>query len=306
MTSRAAFLKDLPYPDLMKQRLRMFAMHDAIVAPEFRSFEFHPKWGPGSAQMGAFKDGEGNFFFAWFSSKGAVIRGFDHDSLMSPFRHDPPVEWPGIFDGLPAPLGYAKDEPAFVLDEITFAFWATGREGDWKAGRVKSAQGKDADGAQRLLACFGKNFERWRKGYYDTPASKALGVLWWEKEPITREVVLALNPEADLKAVREEAKLLGWKTVGLEGKAKALEVRGKAAKVTEKAAKVVAKGKAPQPSKPEPRSFGAAEFVVRCEPARVRMLIHGKTVVAEAAVDLYDELFELVKARLVAAKRTGV
>jgi hypothetical protein len=301
MASRTAFLESLPYPDLMRQRLRTFAMYDSIAAPEFRSFEFHPKWGPGAAQMGAFKDGSGNFFFAWFSAKGAVIRGFDHESVMSPFRQDPPVVWPGIFEGLPPALAYAVDEVAFVPEEITFAFWATGREGDWKAGRVKPAKGKDADGAQRLLSCFQQSFERWRKAYYDTPRSSALRVLW-DNEPITREVVLALNPEADLKVVREEAKLLGWKTSGLEGRNAKADARAEAN--AEAKAKAIAKAKA-NAGKPKVRSFGAAEFVVRCEPTRVRMLIHGKTVVAEAKVDVYNELFALVKARLVAAKRSG-
>jgi hypothetical protein len=195
------------------------------------------------------------------------------------------VPWPGIFDGLPPALGYVLEEPAFVQDELTFAFWATGREGSWKAGRVKPPKGKDPDGAEQLLACFGKSFERWRSKYYDTPPSKALEVLWWEREPITLDVVLALNPEADLKVVREEAALLKWKTRGLEG--------------TIPKSKSKSKPKAkPTPSAP---SFGAGEFVVRCEPTRVRMLIHGKTVVAEAKVDVYEELFDLVKARLVAA-----
>ena len=177
MTTRAALLEALPFPDLMKRRLRMFAMLDAIVAPESRSFEFHPKWGPGKAQMGAFKDGEGNFFFAWFSPKGAVVRGFDHDSVMSPFRHDPPVRWPGIFDGLPKELRYVLEEPAFAQEEITFAFWAKGDEGDWRSGAVKPAKGKDADGAERLLGCFRENFQAWRKAYYGTPKNPAVSVL---------------------------------------------------------------------------------------------------------------------------------
>ena len=67
--------------------------------------------------------------------------------------------------------------------------------------------------------------------------------------------------------------------------------------------------KAKQQQEPKPtrkaRSFGEAEFVLRAESARVKMLIHGKTVVAEASVDVYEELFDYVKARLVAAKRTG-
>ena len=51
------------------------------------------------------------------------------------------------------------------------------------------------------------------------------------------------------------------------------------------------------------RSFGAAEFTVRCEPTRVQMLVDGSTVVAEANIDVYSELFDLVKACLLSANR---
>jgi hypothetical protein len=314
---RASLLQRLPYPDLMRRRLRTFAMHDAIVAPRSRSFEFHPRWARGQ-QMGAFKDGEGNAFFAWFTAQGAVVRGFDHDSAMSPFRHDPPARWPGLFDGLPAALAHAQVEPAFVPDEITFACWATGGEGEWRTGPVVPPRGKDADGSARLLACFNANFERWRKAYYATRSSPGFDVLWWGKDPLTPEVVFGLNADADLKEVRAEAVLLGWKTVGLEGRvvkpsakpgtAKPVKVKPTAKPATGKpvTVKPTAKPATAKPATATPaRSFGAAEFVVRCEPTRVRMLIHGKTVVAEAKVDVYLELFELVQARLAVARRTG-
>lgn len=297
---RAAFLSRLPYPDLMRARLRFFAMHDAIVEPELRSFEFHPKWGP-KQQMGAFKDGSGNAFFAWFSPKGAVVRGFHHESVMSPFRHDPPVIWPGIFAGLPKELASAETEPAFGEDEVTFAFWSRDLEGEWTSGPVRPPRGKDVDGAEELLACLLPNFEKWRKAYYDTPKSQALGPLW-RGEPITREMVIELNPQADLKAVREEAALLGWKTVNLEGTLTGADVK----KRRPTTAKVVAKAKAPRRASDEVRvrSFGQAEFYVRCEPTYVQMGF-GKTVVAKANVDVYKELFDLVKARLLLAKKTG-
>lgn len=118
----AELLETLPVPEVMQRRLRVFAMVDAIVAPDARSFEFHPKWGRGE-QLGAFKNGSGDFFFAWFSRRGAVVRGFDHESKMSPFRHQPPRQWPGLVEELPKHLGYALTEPAFALEELTFLAW---------------------------------------------------------------------------------------------------------------------------------------------------------------------------------------
>ena len=294
--ARAKFLAKLPSPDLLKERLRLFAMHDAIVAPKSRSFEFHPTWGPGKASMGAFKDGEGNFFFAWISPKGAVVRGVDHESVMAPFRTDPPAIWPGIFDGLPSALAYVLEEPAFAQDEVTFAFWAPKGEAAWKFGKPKLPKGKDPDGLEGVCACLLPNFERWRKGYYDTPSSKSLAVLY-AGGVVTEQVVRDLTDEPDWNEINEEAALLRWPTKGLP-------LRNTKPAESPKKARAAPKSDTPALAGPRARSFGQAEFFVRCEPRFVRMGF-GKTVVAEAKVDVYGEIFDLVKERILRAKRTG-
>jgi hypothetical protein len=194
----------------MVERLRLFTFVDAIVNPEFRAFEFHPKWGRGE-RMGAFKDGSGNFFFAWFCEAGAVVRGFDHESPMSPFREDPPVEWPGLFAGLPTPLAYATKEPAFALEELTFACWSTGKA--WVASsKVKFPKrgGADADGSKELLSCFVTPFAKWAAGFYGERLHAASLAALEQGEPVTRAMLDALNPDHELAVVKEEAKLCGF------------------------------------------------------------------------------------------------
>ena len=292
---RAVFKKVLAEPELLKKRLRLLTLYDAIVAPKFRSFEFHPKWGPGAAQMGAFKNGSGDFFFAWFSPQGTVIRGFDHESSMTPFRKEPPEIWAGLFDGLPDPLGYALAESAFGAECVTFAIWHVGQ--GWRSGAVKLAAGKDPDGAEQLLACFADDIEGFCEKYYGCVGSTVLRALGGDGA-LTTALVFELNPDADLEVVREEAALVGWATDALVDPRKGARAKSKSKAQAKPAVPRAASGPAAQ------QSFGAAEFVVRCEPTRVRMLI-GATVVAEAKVDIYGELFDLVKGRLVAAKRKG-
>jgi hypothetical protein len=290
----AALLRSLPDPELMEQRLRTFAMLDAVVAPDMRSFEFHPRWGK-RERMGAFKDGQGNFFFAWFSPRGAVVRGFDHESTMSPFRKDPPEIWPGMFDGLPRALAYARTEPAFAPDEITFCFWAAGKEGAWTPGKVRPPKGKDADGAATVLACFGRNFHRWANEYYGAELdSNALRRVWSGRDPIDWATLEALNVDFDERAVREEAELLDWPID--------LSKRGTPPKKSrakrEPTSVQATSDEAPTSAVRIPSaSFGAAEFVVRCEPTRVVLRVHGKNV-AVSHDNVYEELFELVRARL--------
>lgn len=293
----AAVLRSLPDPELMKLRLRTFAMLDAILAPDMRSFEWHPRWGRRES-MGAFKDGEGNAFYAWFSPRGAVVRGFDHESVMSPFRRDPPTPWPGIWDGLPAALASVIREPAFVPEEITFAAWNVGR--GWSCGSVKpppraagagGRAGADADGAKGLLGCFAKDFARWAAGHYGARLDRAaLARVWWGREPIDRATAAALNPDYDAVTIVEEAALTGHRVAAdLSGPRRA------------RAPKVAAKA-APRASRPAAPSFGAAEFTVRCAPDHVALVVHGK-VVAKLGEDVYEELFDHVKARLARRRR---
>lgn len=294
-----AVLRSLPDPELMKARLRTFAMLDAILAPDMRSFEWHPKWGRRES-MGAFKDGEGNAFFAWFTPRGAVIRGFDHESVMSPFRREPPAPWPGIWDGLPPALAAATREPAFVPEEITFAAWNVGR--GWSCGPVKppprssagGRSGADADGSKDLLGCFAKGFARWAAGYYGAPLDRAaLARVWWGKEPIDRATASALNADYDPAAIASEAALTGHPVAADLAAPRKVRARGVAQ----------AGPKAPARSaRPAARSFGAAEFTVRCAPDHVALVVHGK-VVAKLGEDVYEELFDHVKARLERRRR---
>ena len=200
---------DLPAPDLLMRRLRVFALVDVIVSPEFRSFEFHPRWGRGEI-MGAFKNGSGDFFVAWNCRRGVVVRGFDHECVMSPFRRDPPTVWPGLLDEFPAALEYALREPAFGDTELTFCFWNTG--GGWQEADYRRPAGDDPDGARHVLACLQQAFPRWARDYYGTELTPGPLAAVWRGDALTPALVKALNPDADLTAVRGEARDLAWPT----------------------------------------------------------------------------------------------
>jgi hypothetical protein len=73
-----------------------------------------------------------------------------------------------------------------------------------------------------------------------------------------------------------------------------------ASKKKEKQKKAKAK-----PKRAPRRSFGQAQFVVQCEPTYVQMVIGGNDVVARANEDVYEEIFDWVKARLKRAARGG-
>jgi hypothetical protein len=257
----------------MKERLRVFAMLDVILAPDLRRFEFHPKWGKGEV-VGAFKDGEGNELFAWFTKDGAVLRGFDHDL---PATKD-------AFKDLPAKLRAASSEPAFG-EEVTFVCWAIGKEGEWRAGKSPKR-----DGAAELLGFFRPSFRQWAARSYDVELDAGAMNLVWRGAPLDRITIAKLNPDYDEKAIKKEAKILGWK-VDFSG----------GAPLPRQKSLPLPKAPPPKPGK----NFGEAEFVVRVHQDEVKMLIHQSQIVARAGVDVYGEIFDWVKARLKKAQRTG-
>lgn len=271
-------LASLPFPALMKERFRAFAMLDVILAPDLRSFEYHPNWAKGGRKevVGAYKDGSGNELFVWFTKDGAVMRGFDHDLPATK----------NAFEGLPAKLARAATEPAFG-DEVTFVCWAKGKEGDWACGKAPKK-----DGSNELLGFFRPNFAKWAAETYETELDGHVLDRIWKGLPLDRIAIAKLNSDYDEKAIKKEAKLLGWK-VDFSG----------VAPLPRQKSLPLPKPKAP--SGPKAKSFGEAEFVVRVHSDEVKMLIHQSTVVARASVDVYGEIFDWVKARLKKAQRSG-
>ncbi|MDF2692614.1 MAG: hypothetical protein K0S65_997, partial [Labilithrix sp.] len=97
------------------------------------------------------------------------------------------------------------------LEEITFCFWAVGKDDSWTTGKVRPPKGKDPDGAETVLACFGRNFRRWANEYYGEELDgPALDHVWRGRDPIDWATLEALNVDFDERAVREEAELLDW------------------------------------------------------------------------------------------------
>lgn len=267
----------LPSPALLKERFRSFSMLDAVVAPDVRCFEYHPKWGKGQI-VGAYKDGSGNELFAWFSKHGAVLRGFDHEL--------PRANADELWKDVPEHLAYPRTEPAFGGDDITFLCWTEDREGPWTA-----AKSPVKDGSAALLAPFQRNFLKWAAGAYDEELDAGVVDRLWRGAPLDRISVAKLNADYDEKAIKKEAKLLGWK----------LDFSGPTPLPRQKSLPLP---KAP-PQASRAKTFGEAEFTVRVHRDEVKMIIHASEVVARAHVDVYGELFDLVKARLKKAAKTG-
>jgi hypothetical protein len=82
-------LASFPDVESLKRLSQSLAMLDAILSPdwEFRYYSFNSKWNAGE-MMASMRNGSGDDYFILFNSSGAIIKGFAHESPMSPFVNE--------------------------------------------------------------------------------------------------------------------------------------------------------------------------------------------------------------------------
>ena len=109
-TKNLTFLPDI---DNLRKLCQSLAMLDAILSPDWenRYYSFNSKWGS-DEMMASMRDGSGDEVLILFNKTGACINGFAHESIMSPWRFNPPKIWPGVIDSVPKEFAkFIETEP---------------------------------------------------------------------------------------------------------------------------------------------------------------------------------------------------
>src|SRR5262245_13529080 len=185
----------LPDTPTLKAISQSLALLDAILSPvwENRYYSFNSQWALQQA-IASMRDGEGDSYVIWFSPEGVVLKGFAHESPMSPYRVNPPQIWPGIFDGFPPHFSSFLTEAAFRLEETTFCVWRTS-DSDWKLGSVQFAEGQEPDGSAsllKLLDCKPQSYQQWAAAYYERRVDLSAVSHIYRHQPLTEHVITAL------------------------------------------------------------------------------------------------------------------
>lgn len=98
-------VRALPDIQVLRERCRALATLDAVMSrhPDPRYYSFDSRWAP-DEQMTSMRNGSGDEWSIVCSPVGAFIRGFDHESPISPAVNDDEL-WPGLVDSVPKELG---------------------------------------------------------------------------------------------------------------------------------------------------------------------------------------------------------
>jgi hypothetical protein len=219
----AAQLADrLPAIGVVRRWSQSLAVLDAIMSAErqYRYFCFDAESGPRQA-LASMRNGSGDEYSITFTGDGAFLRGFDHESPLSPFIQTPPARWPGLLSGLPIAFATVAYQPAFALGDVpmvTVALWRLTGDDQWHHSQIAYPQAwaheyKDPDGSDWLFAQLDGRAEsnlQHASEYFerDLPAEAVTAII--EHHPLTAGLVHALNAERSHHDVTSDLYQIGY------------------------------------------------------------------------------------------------
>lgn len=212
----------LPNIATLKARSQAIALLDAILSPEWgdRNYSYNCRWADGQ-ELASMLDPAGDDYFIVFSAGGAFVKGFAHESSMSPWREQPMRLWPGILDNLPEVLLPHVDEPAFGyggLLQATFCLWRQPHDQQWQIGNIDYTGtdpiDADPDGADWLLHILTDptpaSYLRYAAEYFEVEPDPAPVTHIYQSLPLTDDIAHALNPGIDLNQLAGDLAEIGY------------------------------------------------------------------------------------------------
>ncbi|WP_238996674.1 hypothetical protein [Paenibacillus pinistramenti] len=210
-------LERLPNPIILNKLMKIQAALNMILCRDewLRYHSFVQDWAEG-VSMAKIDNGAGDHLIMLFSPEGAILKGFDHESGLSPHAQDEYKVWQGIYDDVPKDLLSLLDNDAIEQDDVTFCIWRTSNDPKWHKGNVEIPEG-ESDGSDFLLGCIfdtPEDFAEFAAGYFEcSPSLDVVAQIYNNfsitDSPITEEMIHILNPDCDAKEVLQELELSG-------------------------------------------------------------------------------------------------
>lgn len=194
-------------------------MAEAILGPEWvdRYYSYDSRWGP-DEELASMRDGSGDEYSIVFTTAGVYIRGFAHESPMSPAHLDG-QNWPGVLDGVPEVFAHCVTEPAFSDERdrrlVTACLWRQTSDDRWHTGDIEFPAGyPDPDGSTELFGLLvdrsPEAYQRFATDYYEVPVAIAPIRHLYALRPLTDEVVSTLNPALTRADLADDIAEIGY------------------------------------------------------------------------------------------------
>ena len=206
--------EQLPDPQRLKEILLIQAAMDIIMKDKedawLRLVNFYKDYKDG-IDMFKFDNGAGDNMYIIFSQEGVIIKGFDHESILSPYDNEKGEIAKGIYDLVPDELIEVLQDESIEMNDVTFCIWRRNTDSNWKKGKVDVPETYEEgdDGEGFLLGYIYEDpasWLEWAKYYYsrEIPIDYIKNI--YEHRNITKEVLQKINPERDAESVMKELK----------------------------------------------------------------------------------------------------
>ncbi|MBE1555555.1 hypothetical protein [Sporosarcina limicola] len=204
-------MKSLVEPDELKKRMLTLAALDIIFCEEdwLRYYNFDSQWAP-NVSLATIDNGSGDNLFILFASEGVIMKGFDHESGLSPYAREEDEVFPSIYDQTPASLLALLDDEAFEKEDVTFCIWREINDTTWRKGDVQIPKDEE-DGSEFLLSMIVKtpeDYVEWAQDYYDIPISIEVIKKIYDGSTIEEAVIQSLNPSRNAQDALRELDIL--------------------------------------------------------------------------------------------------
>ncbi|MET9116085.1 hypothetical protein ABZX38_18085 [Streptomyces longwoodensis] len=211
--------RSLPSIADLRDLCRSLAMLEAILSPDWerRCYSFDADWAD-SEEMASMRNGSGDEYSIVFSAAGVYVRGFCHESPMSPYGNDG-EPWPGVIDEVPECFKSFVEEPAFNDEDdipvVTACLWRGATDNRWHHGAIEFPENAgDPDGATGLFELLvdrtPEAFQRFAEDFYEVSVDLGAVSHVYALRPLSQELVSLLNPEVSLTDLAQDISEIGY------------------------------------------------------------------------------------------------
>ncbi|PAY00910.1 hypothetical protein CKO50_13080 [Pseudoalteromonas sp. HM-SA03] len=154
----------------LKLALKASAVLDIEISDDayLRCFTYTENWVFG-IDIATYDNGGGDNIAVVIKDESILIKGFDHESEVSPHAQEEYGVWPGMYNGAPTELVEVLNDEVFEIEEVTFCIWRLDSEAIWSREAVELNNVKD-DGSSWLLSAITTTpsaFIEYVESYYD-------------------------------------------------------------------------------------------------------------------------------------------
>jgi hypothetical protein len=163
--------------------------------------------------MASMRDGSGDEYFILFNPHGAIMKGFAHESPMSPYATQSGKPGSGVLDDVPDEFKDFLSEPAFSIEDATFCIWRKYTDSSWQVGSIDYPEVNDPDGSEDLLFILDgqpSTYKEFAEGYYEKEVDLSAVEHIYRHKPLTFEIVAALNANVSLEELKADIEEIGY------------------------------------------------------------------------------------------------